>query len=94
MVARRLPLEIWAAGLSLIAFSVWWSFSGQVAVIDPNLPVMVAVVPVITAMAYRGAKWLLTVNRFWALCGVLYLIGLVVARSTQLLLTLVQAFQT
>ncbi len=94
MIARRLPVEIWAAALSLILFSVWWSFSGQVAVIDPNLPVMVAVVPIITAMAYRGAKWLLTINRFWALCGVLYLIGLVLARSTQLLLTLVQAFQS
>jgi hypothetical protein len=45
-------------------------------------------------MAYRGAKWLLTVNRFWALCGLLYLIGLVLARSTQLLMTLVQAFQS
>ncbi len=93
VIARRLPVELWAAALSLVAFSVWWSLSGDVAVIDPNLPVMVAVVPIITAMAYRGAKWLITVNRFWALCGVLYLIGLVLARSVQLLITLVQAFQ-
>jgi hypothetical protein len=93
VLARRIPVELWAAGLSLVGFSVWWAFSGDVAVVDPNLPVMVAVVPVITAMAYRGAKWLITVNRFWALCGVLYLIGLVVARSAQLLMTLVQAFQ-
>jgi hypothetical protein len=44
-------------------------------------------------MAYRGAKWLLTVNRFWALCAVLYLTGLILARTTQLLFTLVSAFQ-
>ncbi|HEY0374186.1 MAG TPA: hypothetical protein VGC94_05280 [Amnibacterium sp.] len=94
VVARRLPVELWAAALSLVFFSTWWAFSGDTAVIDPNLPVMVAVVPIITAMAYRGAKWLLTVNRFWALCGLLYLIGLVLARSTQLLMTLVQAFQS
>ena len=91
-VARRLPVEFWAAGLSLLAFSTWWAFSGATVVIDPNLPVMVAVVPLITAMAYRGSKWLLTVNRFWAVCAVLYLTGLVLARSTQLLLTLIQAF--
>lgn len=92
-VARRLPVDLWAAGLSLLAFSTWWAFSGARVVIDPNLPVMAAVVPLITAMAYRGAKWLLTVNRFWALCAVVYLTGLVLARSTQLLLTLLQAFQ-
>ncbi|HEV7624804.1 MAG TPA: hypothetical protein VGO26_11750 [Amnibacterium sp.] len=93
VLARRLPVELWAAALSLVGFSVWWSLSGDTAVIDPNLPVMAAVVPIITAMAYRGAKWLITVNRFWALCGVLYLTGLVLARSAQLLMTLVQAFQ-
>jgi hypothetical protein len=93
VIARRLPAEIWAASLTLVLFSTWWALSGDIAVVDPNLPVMVAVVPIITAMAYRGAKWLITVNRFWALCGVLYLIGLVLARSIQLLMTLVQAFQ-
>ncbi|MGN6743578.1 MAG: hypothetical protein ACTHJL_09820 [Amnibacterium sp.] len=93
VLARRLPVELWAAALSLVGFSIWWTFSGLTAVIDPNLPAMVAIVPIITAMAYRGAKWLCTVNRFWALCGVTYLIGLVLARSAQLLMTLVQAFQ-
>lgn len=92
VVARRLPIELWAAACSTLLFATWWTFSGLRVVIDPNLPALVAVVPLITAMAYRGAKWLLTVNRFWALCGALYLIGLVLARSIQLLLTLIQAF--
>lgn len=92
VVARRLPMELWAAGLSAVGFAVWWSFSGSRVVIDPNLPAMAGIVPLLTAMAYRGAKWLLTVDRFWALCGVLYLTGLVAARSLQLLMTLVQAF--
>ncbi|MDQ1513420.1 MAG: hypothetical protein QOC59_1262 [Microbacteriaceae bacterium] len=93
VLARRLPVELWAAGLTAVGFATWWALSGARVVIDPNLPALVAIVPLITAMAYRGAKWLLTVNRFWALCGVLYLTGLVLARSAQLLMTLVQAFQ-
>ncbi|MDH2443086.1 hypothetical protein QDR37_03905 [Amnibacterium sp. CER49] len=92
VVARRLPIELWAAACSTVLFAAWWTFSGLRVVIDPNLPALVAVVPLITAMAYRGAKWLLTVNRFWALCGALYLIGLILARSIQLLMTLIQAF--
>ena len=44
-------------------------------------------------MAYRGDKWLLTVNRFWALVAIIYLTGLILARTIQLLLTLVHAFQ-
>ncbi|WP_375399765.1 hypothetical protein [uncultured Amnibacterium sp.] len=93
VIARRLPVELWAAGLTLLLFSIWWAFSGDLAVVGPNLPVLVAVVPLITALAYRGAKWLLTVNRFWAFAAVVYLIGLVGARSVQAVLTLVQAFQ-
>lgn len=93
VLARRLPVELWAAALALVLFSIWWSFSGDLAVVQPNLPVMVAVVPLITALAYRGSKWLLTVNRFWALAAVLYLAGLVGVRTVQALLTLVQAFQ-
>ncbi len=93
VLARRVPLEIWAAALSLFAFSTWWSFSGSHALIDPNLPVMVAVVPLITVLAYRGSKWLLTKGRFWSLVAVVYLTGLIVARSTQMVLTVIEAFQ-
>lgn len=92
VLARRLPVELWAGGLTLVLFSIWWTFSGETAVVGPNLPVMVAVVPLITALAYRGAKWLLTVNRFWALSAVVYLTGLVSVRTVQALLALVQAF--
>ena len=92
-VARRFPPELWAAALVLVVMSVWWGLSGDTVIIAPNLPVMAAIAPLFTAMAYRGAKWLLTVNRFWAVCAVLYLAGLIIARSTQLILTLVHAFQ-
>lgn len=92
-VVRRLPVELWAGALTVAAFSVWWSLSGRTAVIEPNLPAMVAVVPLITALAYRGAKFTLGVNRFWAVLAVLYLVGLVLARTVQLVLTLVAAFQ-
>ena len=94
VLARRLPVELWAGGLTLTFFSIWWGFSGDTAVVEPNLPSMIAVVPLITALAYRGSKWLLTVNRFWAFCAVVYLVGLVGARSVQALLTVVQSFQS
>lgn len=90
-VARRFPIEFWAAALVMIATGAFWAASGQTVIVDPNLPVLAAIAPLLTAMAYRGAKWLLTVNRFWALCAVLYLIGLILARSTQLVITLVHA---
>jgi hypothetical protein len=92
-LVRRLPLELWAALLTVLAFSTWWSLSGERAVIEPNLPAMVAVLPLLTALAYRGAKFTLRVNRFWCFWATLYLVGLIVARSVQLYLTLVEAFQ-
>jgi hypothetical protein len=92
-VARRFPVELWAGVLTVVLCSIWWGLSGSTLLVGPNLPVIAAIVPLITAMAYRGAKWLLTVNRFWALCAVLYLVGLILARTIQLLITLVQAFQ-
>ena len=92
-LVRRLPLELWAAGLTATAFSISWALSGKTTVIEPNLPALVAVLPLLTALAYRGAKFTLRVNRFWAFLATLYLIGLIIARSVQLVLTLVEAFQ-
>jgi hypothetical protein len=92
-LVRRMPLELWAAGITATAFSISWALSGSTAVIEPNLPALVAVLPLLTALAYRGAKFTLRVNRFWAFLATLYLVGLVIARSVQLVLTLVEAFQ-
>ncbi len=93
-VLRRYPIELWAATLILVLFGTWWALSGDTVIIDPMLPPLAAVAPLITALAYRGSKWLLTVNRFWALAAVVYLVGLILARSTQLIITLVQAFHS
>ncbi|MFD1720871.1 hypothetical protein [Amnibacterium endophyticum] len=92
-VLRRFPVELTTAFLTMLAFGTWWALSGETVVVEPMLPVLGAVAPLITALAYRGAKWLLTVNRFWALCAVVYLTGLIAARSTQLVITLVQSFR-
>lgn len=92
-VLQRFPAGLWAAGLTMVFASIWWGCSGSRLFVLPNLPILAACVPLITALAYRGAKWLLTVNRFWAVCAVLYLTGLIMARTTQLLITLVHAFQ-
>ncbi len=92
-VLRRFPPELTAAFLTMLFFGVWWALSGSEVVVDPMLPVLGAVAPLLTALAYRGAKWLLTVNRFWTFGATAYLIGLILARSTQLVITLVHAFQ-
>jgi hypothetical protein len=91
-VVQRLPSEWWAAGLTLLTCSIWWGFSGDTTIVLANLPVLAACTPLITGMAYRGAKWLMTVNTFWAVSAVVYLTGLISVRSLQLLITLVQAF--
>ena len=91
-VLRRFPMELWAAGLTLVLFSAWWAFSGLHVIIEPNLPALVAIAPLITAMAYKGSKWLITLHGLWAVAAVVYLAGLILARSTQLIITLVQAF--
>ncbi|WP_375389472.1 hypothetical protein [uncultured Amnibacterium sp.] len=91
-VLRRFPAGLWAAGFTMIFSSMWWGLSGGGVFVLPNLPILAAATPLITAMAYRGAKWLLTVNRFWAVAAVIYLVGLILARTTQLVITLVQAF--
>jgi hypothetical protein len=92
-VLQRFPPGLWAAGFTMIFCSAWWGLSGGSVFVLPNLPIIAAATPLITAMAYRGAKWLLTVNRFWAVSATLYLTGLILARTTQLMITLVQAFQ-
>jgi hypothetical protein len=92
-VLQRLPSEWWAAGLTLLTCSIWWGFSGDHTIVLANLPVLAACTPLITGMAYRGAKWLLTVNRFWAFAAVFYLTCLISVRSFQLLLTLLEAFR-
>lgn len=76
----------------MLLFGVWWQLSGWTVVVDPMLPVLGSVAPLITAMAYRGAKWMLTLNRFWSIGATIYLIGLITARSTQLVITLIQSF--
>lgn len=91
-VLRRLPVELWAASLVLVGLGTWWALSGSTVIVDPNVPALAAIAPLLTPMAYRGSKWLLTVNRFWAVCAIVYLTGLVTVRSTQLAITLVQAF--
>jgi hypothetical protein len=93
-LVRRLPMELWAAMLTATTFSAAWALSGKTTVIEPNLPALVAVLPLLTALAYRGAKFTLRVNRFWRFLAALYLVGLVIARSVQLVLTLVEAFQS
>ena len=93
VVAQRLPVEFWAAGLTLVTFAAWWAFSGLHVIVEPNLPALVAIAPLITAMAYRGAKWILTLGGLLTVGAVAYLIGLILARSTQLIITLVYAFQ-
>jgi hypothetical protein len=92
-VLSRFPPGLWAAGLTMAFCSAWWGLSGETTIVLPNLPILAASTPLITAMAYRGAKWLLTVNRFWAFCAVLYLTGLITARTIQLLFTLFHAFR-
>lgn len=92
-VLRRFPIEFWAIAITMLFFAVWWAFSGDTTLIVPNLPPLVVGAPLITAMAYRGAKWLLTVNAFWKVAAIVYLTGLMTARTIQLLITLVQAFQ-
>lgn len=92
-VVQRLPSEWWAAGLTLLFCSIWWGFSGDHTIVLANLPVLAACTPLITGLAYRGAKWLITVNRFWAFAGIFYLTCLISVRSFQLLLTLLQAFR-
>jgi hypothetical protein len=92
-VLSRFPPGLWAAGLTMAFCSAWWGLSGETIIVLPNLPILAAATPLITAMAYRGAKWLLTVNRFWALVAIVYLTGLILARTIQLLLTLIHAFQ-
>jgi hypothetical protein len=92
-VLQRFPAGLWAAGFTMILCSAWWGLSGGTVFVLPNLPILAAATPLITALAYRGAKWLLTAGRFWALVAVVYLVGLILARTTQLLITLVYAFQ-
>jgi hypothetical protein len=92
-LVRRLPLELWAALFTALSFSTLWALSGKTAVIEANLPALVAVLPLLTALAYRGAKYTRRVNRFWSFLATLYLVGLVLARSVQLVITLVEAFQ-
>ena len=91
-VLQRFPVEFWAAGLTMLLFGVWWQLSGWTVVVDPELPVLGSVAPLITAMAYRGSKWLLTLGRFWRFAATVYLIGLITARSTQLVITLIHSF--
>src|SRR5205807_1959798 len=74
-LVRRLPLELWAALFTALSFSTLWSVSGKTAVIDANLPALVAVLPLLTALAYRGAKFTRRVNRFWSFLATLYLVG-------------------
>ena len=93
VVLRRFPIEFWAAAVSVGLFSTWWAYSGADTVVAQSLAALVVVIPLVTTMAYKGAKWLITVNRFWRFWAIVYLIGLFAARTIQLLLTLVQAFQ-
>jgi 4-amino-4-deoxy-L-arabinose transferase-like glycosyltransferase len=51
---RRIPVEVWAAAGTLGVFALWWTFIATSIFIRHTMPVLLATVPLIIALAIRG----------------------------------------
>lgn len=55
---RSVPIEIWATTGILVLFSYWWIAVSSSFFVRHTMPFLVALVPVLVAVAFRGILWL------------------------------------
>jgi len=55
---RSIPIEIWATAGVLVLFSYWWIAMSSSFFVRHTMPFLIALVPVLVAVAVRGMIWL------------------------------------
>jgi len=57
--------DVLALALALGAVAVWWTFISSSVYIRHTMPIMIATVPVVAALAVAALRWLVTRGRAW-----------------------------
>jgi 4-amino-4-deoxy-L-arabinose transferase-like glycosyltransferase len=55
---RSIPIEIWATAGTLALFTIWWVGMSSSFFVRHTMPFLIALVPVLVAVAVRGLIWL------------------------------------
>lgn len=93
-IIRRVPVEVWAAAGTLAVFTLWWSFISTSIFIRHTMPVLLLAVPLVVALAVRGARWLIRQDRArWRTAGIAFVAGLVVVTTVQASFTVASSFR-
>lgn len=93
-IIRRVPIEVWAAAGTLAIFTLWWSFISTSIFIRHTMPVLLLAVPLVVALAVRGALWLVGQDRArWRRAGIVFVAGLAVVTTVQASFTVASSFR-
>lgn len=90
---RTIPIELWAAAGTLGVYALWWSFISSSIFIRHTMPALLIGVPLIAAVAVRGARWVIESRQGMSrAAGIIFLVGFILATTTQSVATLSAAF--
>lgn len=84
--AKHVPLGVWGALGTLAIFFVWWSFIASSTFVRHTMPVLLVTVPVVYALAMRGAVAIQSGTRWLRVVGVAFLaitIGVLTLQTTR-----------
>ena len=89
--ASSIPLWVWAAAGTLAAFALWWVFVSSSTFIRHTMPMLLVAVPIVAALAVRGAMALFASGGLRRIAAVVFAVGLVAVIALQGALTIGQA---
>lgn len=91
---RRIPIELWAAAATLGVFTVWWTFIASSTFIRHTMPVLLVAVPIVVALAVRGARWMWHSHRpAIRATAAVFIVGLIGVQTVQVSMTVADSFR-
>lgn len=85
---RRVPVEVWAAIGTLAVLTLWWSFIASSIFVRHTMPVLIGTVPVVVALAIKGAQRLIAQPARWLRVATIVLVACaIVAGAVQAAMT-------
>lgn len=90
---RAVPIDVLAAAGTLAVFTIWWSFIASSTFVRHTMPVLIATIPIIVALAFSGAQWLATRQRAGRVAAVTFAAVFAVILAVQGSLTVASSFR-
>jgi 4-amino-4-deoxy-L-arabinose transferase-like glycosyltransferase len=90
---RSIPVDVLAALGTLAVFTIWWSFIASSTFVRHTMPVLIALVPIVAALAISGALWLASRSQTGRVAAGVFAAGFAVILAVQGSLTVASSFR-